>query len=928
MVVFDSKSDGTSVPFEYDVVVIGSGPAGATVARELASSGLRIAVVESGDFETTKDADALKRVISEGIAIKDYSRERVVGGASTTWAGLSSPLDPIDMEVREFVPNSGWPIPRDALLPYYERARRYRFAALSRFGPMGFATLRAASRIAPDWRGLDEKVFLACSDPQDFGREQRALYDRPDVDLHLVTTVTSITKVAGDASRAHSVRVVSQGGESREIRGRVFVLATGGIENARLLLLSKDFGDDGLGNAHDQVGRYLMNHPKNYYGILTLKDPVDSLPYFFGCMTEGYAGYAGLRLSEPEQRSRRVLNSYVRFEPLRSAFFFRNWKDRMQRKGLVELRDYSETGDDSALQNEKKSALAWLSLPFVILFDLRSVLWYLWYRVVARSKPRVKRVRLRNFMEMEPRPENRVLLASGANERDRFGNPLPLVRHQVSEQDKRSLIELHRVLRDEFVRTGVGSLDGDLETEPQWPIDQDASHHLGTTRMGRDPKTSVVDPNCRVHGVQNVFLAGGSVFPTSGCANPTFTIVALSIRLADHLKSDVFGIAAQPRREPSAAVATESSASKKTRVTIVGAGKRVVETAIPAFLAAAEHYEIRAVLGRSERPIEVDGHFFETKRLLDLEASDVEDTDLFYVAVGKGAVPSVLTALTRFDVGKKALLIDTPVLLWKHVRYLDLIDRFGSASVPEDCITLPWYDAVFEFARRRALGPVRSASFFRSAYKYHSVAMARAILGTNELVAARASRRDGSDGKDAIEGTVTRRYEFEDGRFVVVGEPRDYAVGSIQVEFASHGSKARFVSDRAEDRTTIDGKGERALLEPILDGEHCVGVRVEDVEMRLDPREASLMRILDPKRSVTARMEDWKRVGFLRLLRRLHAGEPGYSVLDGLDDALVDMHLERLGRYRRNPITSVKVASGRRCLSMLSRLLARNAAKD
>jgi choline dehydrogenase-like flavoprotein len=163
-----------------------------------------------------------------------------------------------------------------------------------------------------------------------------------------------------------------------------------------------------------------------------------------------------------------------------------------------------------------------------------SVLQYLWFRVVPGQVPRVRRARLRNFMEMEPHPDNRVTLSARTDE---HGLPLPHVEHRCTELDRRSLIALHARLAEAFAAAGLGRLESDLAERgaDDWPIDQDASHHVGTTRMGDDPATSVVDADARVHGTANLYCAGGSVFPTSGCANPTYTICALSIRLAEHL---------------------------------------------------------------------------------------------------------------------------------------------------------------------------------------------------------------------------------------------------------------------------------------------------------------------------------------------------------------------------------------------------------
>lgn len=548
--IADLSKSAAELP-EYDLCIVGSGPAGATVAAELAGQGLSICVLESGRLRVTRHGDALKQVESTGIHIKDHSRERVLGGASTTWSGLSSPLDETDLVPRPWLRHSGWPISGSELFPYYEQAaERYRFPATSLFGPAGLGALRGPGVFAPEWQSLEEKTFLACSDPQDFSQEVREIYERGDVDLYLDATVLHLegqtTEAGGQRVSAANLR--SRDGAEHRLRARVFVLGTGGIENARLLLNSRDLCAAGLGNERDQVGRYLMNHPKNYHGIVHLTDPVEDVPYFFGSLHKGYAGYAGLRLQPHIQAERELLNSYVRLEPLfpwsdsegiealvllvkRSTFFFKRWKKQREDQ-VVSLLDYSETGDDSELQNERKGVLGWIGLGFTILFDAPKVARYLFHRL-SGARPQIRRVRLRNFMEMEPSPENRVTLSET---RGPYGQPLPAVHHECTENDRRSMLALHEHLVEEFPRVGIGRLETTLAEEQPWPICQDASHHMGTTRMGTDPATSVVRPDLRLHEVENVYLAGASVFPTSGSANPTYTIVALSIRLAEHLR--------------------------------------------------------------------------------------------------------------------------------------------------------------------------------------------------------------------------------------------------------------------------------------------------------------------------------------------------------------------------------------------------------
>lgn len=540
----------SGVPVDpYDVCIIGAGPAGIVLCSELASANLRICVLESGGLQKSQRGDELRRVISEGIPIKDYSRERVVGGASTTWSGLSAPLDPVDMSERAFLKVPGWPISRQELEPYWKAvAERYRFPKGEVFEE--FTSLREKGDLKPMWTNFVEKVFIAPSLPQRFAKEHQAVLARQNVELLYNATVIRLEgpKDKNDYMRVVDRAVVISNTKKRhEICARVFVLAAGGIENARLLLAS-----NGLGNERDQVGRYFMNHPKNNYGIIKLNKPVYDTPYFFGCLKNYYAGFAGMRLRESYQKEQSILNSYVRLAPIypwsnnngvEAAIFlfkkmqslFNFWKKTKSRETLT-LRDYAETDDDSSIQNNQKTLKDWLKIGIAIAINIPAIISYTRARLFVKRAPAVKKISIRNFMEMEPHPANRVVLS---DKTDVYGQFIPLTRLKASVLDRRSLVELHRVLALEVRENNLGVLEGALWNEDGWPINQDASHHLGTTRMGKDPATSVVNENLRLHSIENVYCAGGSVFSTSGCANPTFTLCALSIRLAEYLKKQL-----------------------------------------------------------------------------------------------------------------------------------------------------------------------------------------------------------------------------------------------------------------------------------------------------------------------------------------------------------------------------------------------------
>jgi len=921
-----------AAPLTCDLCIIGTGPAGMTLARELADSGLRIVVLESGKLQVTRHADALRAVRSEGIRIKDYSRERVLGGASTAWAGLSAPLDPIDFSERPWLALPGWPIARDELLPYWAAAaERFRFAAPSAYGPDGFGALKRRGDAQLAWHDVEEKIFLAASEPQDFGREHKRAFDVPNVDLWLDATVLRLEGAApGTDSVPRIARAVVRTSTGRElsVEAKAFVLAGGGIENARLLLASRDVCAAGLGNERDMVGRGFMNHPKNYHGLIRLAKPVRELPYHFGCLHRGFAGYAGLRLTEPRQRERGLMNSYVRFEPVfpwtdsrgveafvflvkRSRGLFRGWKER-RREQLVTLRDYSETGDDTDLQNERKSFLGWLGLVGLVVVQLPTVLRYVAARL-RRSAPLVRTVRLRNFMEMEPHPENRILLGDA---RDGNGQPLPVVRHAPTELDRRSLIVLHDTLAAELRASGFGELETSLALANPWPIDQDASHHMGATRMGHDPATSVVNRDLRLHGAANVYAAGASVFPTSGCANPTLTIVALSIRLAEHLR-DVLGAAPAAAAAPVTARAVPPPRPRAAggppprRVIVVGAGKRVQTDVLPVLERMACEYELAGVFARGGGTIRSrTGADHRTRALDELTADELLRCDLVYLAVSKGAVPDVLAALARHDVSRTDLLVETPVLLLKHLRHAARLAAFRNTWVAEDCSTLPWLGLVQQ-AARGPLGELREVICDRSAYRYHGLALIKTLLGSRAVLSARRARLG--------EGATRVDLRLAGGGRGVMIEPRDYPHGVLTLVGAS--ASASDGPGAAGGAGAAGAAGAPLRLEPVVGpGGFCAGFRLGDLRGEIDDDEAALIGPLRAGESVTARMEDMKRAGLLRLLRAVHAGRGGYPLEEGLDDMAVDFLLEKAGRFRATALTSVKSPLGRSLLGAVGSL--------
>jgi choline dehydrogenase-like flavoprotein len=494
-----------------DVCVIGSGAAGTTAALQLRRRGRSVLLIESGGGRSDPATDSLCEVDTSALPIGPEARRRTLGGTTSVWWGGSALLEEIDFTPRSWLGVPGWPIARSELMPYYARACRLLGTPdLTRVTLDRFRSRRGLLVRVPD---LETVVLFWPRKPRRFrGLLEPAVRTDPGLEAVLYANVTGITPTAGGgAVQGLEARTVT--GRTLSVRPNVVVLACGGIENARLLLASGGPGGVGLGNDRDVVGRFYMDHPKGDVGIVDVSADADLLlhPGYW----DGRVGRfrLGIRLSDERQRSEQLLNGYIRFEAQLAA----------EGLGIEALRELRRRGAPALRSAQVVRGLT-RGLP--------DIARYARFKVLNRG--RVRAARITNFTEQTPRRENRVSLSDRV---DRFGSPLPTLAWSIAEPERRSMRRLHALLDEDVRRRGFGAvrsplLDGD---DDPWEISRDASHHMGTTRMGDDRASSVVDRDCRVHGFSNLYVAGSSVFATTGYANPTLTIVALAERLGDHL---------------------------------------------------------------------------------------------------------------------------------------------------------------------------------------------------------------------------------------------------------------------------------------------------------------------------------------------------------------------------------------------------------
>jgi len=446
---------------------------------------------------------------------------RQVGGSSNLWAGRTAPLQPIDFEARDWVPESGWPLASQALDDYYDAVARL----LSLPDPVddvggGLAGLSARLSNGP----LEAKVFAWSKPPfQVADLLQDAMAAHPG---RLTLVINATVRALSDSPDGRAVRfaeVLAPSGKVVRVDAKVFVLAAGGLETPRILLDSTARNPAGIGNQYDVVGRYFSTHPKADIAALVLENRVPVATPLFSDTTisNGRLRY-GIGLTATAQREHRCLNHYVQLSPLLEY--------RANRLFEIVKRDQALM---PKLIDRGAVVRGVLSGAGMMAFEAISR--------IAGLQRRAKVFVLRGFLDQYPDRDNRIGLSA---EREASGRRKITLRWRYGERDRASVLAFLGLLDGELRRLGAGRVEYDpLRESADWPLIGVHSHFMGTTRMGTDPHTSVVDADGKVHGVENLFVSGPSTFPTYGYANPFLTIAALALRLTDHLAQRVSSLA-------------------------------------------------------------------------------------------------------------------------------------------------------------------------------------------------------------------------------------------------------------------------------------------------------------------------------------------------------------------------------------------------
>jgi choline dehydrogenase-like flavoprotein len=512
----DARDLPNNSVIEGDVCIVGAGVAGISMALDWVKTKHKVILLESGGFEYDDKVQDLYKGKTTGQKYYPMRSNRLsyFGGTGNHWAGMCAPFDEIDFIKRDWVPDSGWPITRKDLDPFYARANEK-----LKLGPYQY-DLEYWQKERPNLNPfpLDEKIvwhkMWQLSPVSGFDGGMGKAYKEDVVkakNIHLYTYATVVDIIANNSvSNIDHLQVKNLEGKTHKVKAKHFILAGGAIQNARILLASNSQAKKGLGNDRDVVGRYFMEHLEIMTAELWMLKPFPTDLFSRGSGTRTRL-WCELAITKEVQFEKKILNGTTGLNRLAVAMHVPSrmevWQDEDPRKSWKAMRKNYSKGDSIAKTEHLTGAIEHA------------------YEFQTR-------------IEQAPNPDSRVTIDT---ETDELGVPRANLHWALTELDKRSVRTVNMLIGQELARAGVGRVrlreffrD---EKDMDWPVGTNAGwHHMGTTRMGTDPGKSVVDSNCQVHGINNLYVAGSGCYVTAAAPNPTLTLVALSLRLSDYVK--------------------------------------------------------------------------------------------------------------------------------------------------------------------------------------------------------------------------------------------------------------------------------------------------------------------------------------------------------------------------------------------------------
>jgi choline dehydrogenase-like flavoprotein len=523
------------------VCIVGAGAAGISLACGLDGCGFEVLLIEAGGRASGVG------YFYEGSATSPHPEPRQFrrigfGGTTAVWGGRCVPFDPIDFERREYLANTGWPITYDEVARFYPAAMK--FCDAGRFDFLARTSLPGAETVIRGYTGdevVDADHIERYSLPTDFGKRYgQLLQNSANVTVMLGLRCLKLNRATG-ADIIGSADFIDDSGRAHSVRADVFVLATGGIEVPRLLLASDPTGN-GFGNLGDCLGRFYMCHFENTLGRIV--PHTKAVAFRFERTDDGVYCRRQIRFTAAAQRAHRLPNMVFRLH-------FPSYSDAAHGSSVMSAIFLAKSAllpEYRAILQQQTQVPASPRLPHVgnVLRDLPGLArfaaeWLFRMRLATRKLPYTLVANADGSFPLEfnseqtPDPSSRITLRE---DRDLHGMPLVDIAWRVGDQDAQAAFRGFQLLRESLARSGAAELlldDDKLAGQITRSIP--LGHHMGTARMASNPGSGVVDADCAVFGLPNLYVASSAVFPTSSYANPTLTIVALAMRLAQQLRS-------------------------------------------------------------------------------------------------------------------------------------------------------------------------------------------------------------------------------------------------------------------------------------------------------------------------------------------------------------------------------------------------------
>ncbi len=543
----DARKISAHEDLSCDICIVGAGAAGITLALELVHTQYKVILLEAGGMNKSGKSQRLyKGYLADPTRHLplDTDRYRQLGGTTSIWGGRCLPFDAIDFEKRSYVPYSGWPITLEELHKYYKRAHHY--CECGNYSYRSDAALPDAQKqMIPNFANgdLDTSTIERWSPPTHFGKTYREeLRKAPNIRV-LVNAICVNMDAIKESGHISGVKVTTFRKNEFTIKPRITVLSGGGLEVTRLLLASNQVYQAGIGNHSDWLGRGYMCHVSGVIARVKFHDATNVV-YAYEVDKDNIYCRRRFWISERAQKRAEILNTHILLDrPLLG--------DPSHGSSLMSLAFLAKNLAQSGLQRlpaKGKYGLYWKHAQN-ILSGSPEILTVLprWFRnrfVQGRRIPSLllgpknNTFHLYYHSEQIPNRDSRITL-SGT--KDPLGTPRIFLDYRISETDVESIYRTHNLVDQELRSSECGHLIYESD-DPREDIRNNAAvlgHHIGTTRMAKNALEGVVDENCRIHNLSNVYIASSSVFPTSSQANPTLTIVAMAIRLADHLKTEL-----------------------------------------------------------------------------------------------------------------------------------------------------------------------------------------------------------------------------------------------------------------------------------------------------------------------------------------------------------------------------------------------------